>query len=82
MPFVFFFFLVSLLTISWEDRPDVEDHRETDRIFKAAQIQTNAEFYERGERSKQERDSLEKLNHWKPLKKELPHEDDLFSHDD
>lgn len=30
----------------WEDHPDIQDHSETDRIYKLAQIQTGAAAYE------------------------------------
>lgn len=33
--------------IAWEDRPDIQDHKETDRIFKLAQKQRNAVTYEK-----------------------------------
>jgi hypothetical protein len=34
------------LAHAWEDHPDVQDHRETDRIFKLAQMQTGTAEYE------------------------------------
>lgn len=42
----------------WEDHPDIEDHKETDRIYKAAQRQTGADEYECLEIEKQRQEDL------------------------
>lgn len=44
---IFLMFLISIIpSYAWEDRPDKEDHRKTDRLFKACQRITKANKYE------------------------------------
>jgi hypothetical protein len=57
-------FLVCLLPLSamaWEDHPDLDNHKETDRIYKAAQKQTGADKYEDSMRDEQGKKDLEKF---------------------
>jgi hypothetical protein len=53
----------------WEDHPDKEDHKETDRLFKLIQLQTGAEEYEKRLRQEEAdkfvKEFLEKTQKWK-----------------
>ena len=66
------FFLVTLLSMNfvygWEDHPDLQDHRKTDRIFKIVQRITDCDAYEMRLMSKEEKKSL---NHFKLTKSEI-----------
>ncbi len=42
----------------WEDHPDVEDHRETDRLYALANAQTGYNEYEREQLEKESQDIL------------------------
>ena len=44
---IIFFSFVSGSVVGWEDHADVQDHKETDRIFKSAQKQTQAVKHEK-----------------------------------
>ena len=46
------------LCFAWEDHPDVEDHRETDRLLKLANEQTGYNEYERQQLEKESQESL------------------------
>ena len=41
--FLFLMVISALFLVSWEDHPDRDDHRDTDRNFRDAQEQTNCQ---------------------------------------
>ena len=51
--------ICTLFAYGWDDHPDLPDHSESDRIFKAAQHQTGAEEYEREIAIEKEKQELE-----------------------
>jgi hypothetical protein len=55
---------------SWEDRPDVEDHRETDRLLRLANEQTGYNEYEREQLEKESQEALKNYKASKFKKKD------------
>jgi hypothetical protein len=44
---IFCCLVLLVLSASWQDHPDKEDHKDTDRLFKLAQMQTGTDVYEK-----------------------------------
>lgn len=59
---------------AWEDHPDKEDHRETDRIFKLAQLQTSAVEFEQKFAEEKEKKKIEAIEDKKLAKAEKKNE--------
>lgn len=43
---IFVYFCLCFLIVSWEDHPDVQDFKETDKIYRAACIQVGYDEFE------------------------------------
>lgn len=61
--------IATTLAICWEDHPDVENHRETDRIFRQANAQTGYADYEQMQLEKEHQESLKNYKSSKFKKK-------------
>jgi len=62
------------LCVSWEDHPDIPDHKETDRLLKLANAQTGYNEYEREQLEKESQEALKNYKTSK-FKKKVPKND-------